>query len=220
MRTGITSASFSGIAGWLLALAACSTPPGPPTVDQSHRRPVNARADVDLQVCMNELHNTRLLQTQAQRRAQSAAATLEGIAARQQMLAAMQATIGAPDLANRVFTLHFGFGDARVAVPDDIAAVLVASARSAPLIVLRGRTDGSSDTPAESRIAQARATAVRDYLVSAGVDPGRIRATHQPAGDHVADNASSAGRQLNRRVEIELYGVLPVPFDPATIVRR
>jgi hypothetical protein len=39
-----------------------------------------------------------------------------------------------------------------------------------------------------------RAAAVRDYLVAAGVDPARIRATYQPAGDHVADNASAGGR--------------------------
>ena len=146
--------------------------------------------------------------------------TLGAIAARQQLLASVPRTVASQDLANRVFTVHFGFGDAGVVVPDDIAPVLVDSAKSAPLIVLRGRTDGSADTPAESRIAQARALAVRDYLVSAGVDPARIRATYQPAGDHMADNASPAGRRLNRRVEIEVYGVQPVPFDPAVTTPR
>ena len=220
MRTGVPIISCVRFLPWLLTLAACGTPPGLPTVDESRRRPVNARADVELQVCANELHNTRLVQTQAERRAQTAAATLAGIEAQQQMLIAMQATMAPPDLANRVFTVHFGFGDTTVAVPHEVADVLVAAAKSAPLIVLRGRTDGTSDTPAESRVAQARATAVRDYLVAAGVDPARIRATHQAVGDLVAENASSAGRQLNRRVEIELYGVLPVPFDPAAVTRR
>jgi outer membrane protein OmpA-like peptidoglycan-associated protein len=51
---------------------------------------------------------------------------------------------------------------------------------------------------------------VRDYLVAAGVDPARIRATYQPAGDHLADNVSAGGRGLNRSVEIELYRALPV----------
>lgn len=223
MRRGfpfVTCVTGFSFVPWLLALVACTTPPGPPAVDESRRRPVNAQADVELQVCMNDLHNTQLLQKQAQRRAQTAAATLASIAAHQQVIAALQSTVGPPDLANRVFSVHFGFGDASVAVPDDIAAALVASARSAPLIVLRGRTDGSRDSPADSRIAQARAAAVRDYLVAAGVDPARIRATYQPAGDHMVDNTSSAGRQLNRRVEIELYGVLPVPFDPAGFARR
>ena len=83
-------------------------------------------------------------------------------------------------------------------------------AKAAPLVVLRGRTDGLSDSSGESRIAQARANAVRDYLIAAGVDPTRIRATHQPSGDHVADNRNPQGRNLNRRVEIEVYRALPL----------
>ena len=77
-------------------------------------------------------------------------------------------------------------------------------------MLLRGRTDGASDTAAESRIARERAAAVREYLVGVGVDASRIRATYQPTGDHVADNSSPASRGLNRRVEIEVYRALPV----------
>jgi outer membrane protein OmpA-like peptidoglycan-associated protein len=58
---------------------------------------------------------------------------------------------------------------------------------------------------------------VRDYLVAAGVDPARIRATYQPAGDHVAENASASGRGLNRRVEIELYRALPVAMASLSV---
>ena len=86
---------------------------------------------------------------------------------------------------------------------------LVEEAKTAPLVVLRGRTDGTTDSSAESRIAQARANAVRDYLIAAGVDATRIRTTHQPSGDHLADNGSQRGRNLNRRVEIEVYRVTP-----------
>ena len=67
--------------------------------------------------------------------------------------------------------------------------------------------------PAESRIARDRANAVRDYLVGAGVDPARIRATYQPAGDHAADNSSPSGKGMNRRVEIEVYRALPVAMS-------
>lgn len=83
---------------------------------------------------------------------------------------------------------------------------------------LRGRTDGSSDAPGEPHRPRACA-AVRDYLVAAGVDPARIRATYQPIGDHVADNSSDSGRGLNRRVEIELYCALPIgmPGTPPAI---
>jgi outer membrane protein OmpA-like peptidoglycan-associated protein len=86
-------------------------------------------------------------------------------------------------------------------------------------VLLRGRTDGAIDTLAEGRIARDRAAAVRDYLVAAGVDPARIRATYQPVGDHVADNDSASGRDLNRRVEIELYRALPVAQVASSIAR-
>jgi outer membrane protein OmpA-like peptidoglycan-associated protein len=219
MQKGVAFVTCLRALPWVLALGACSTPPAPPGVDESRRRPVNARAEVELQVCANELHNTRMQQAQAERRAQAVSATLAALAAHQQALAAARTTTAATAIANRVFTVHFGFEDAKLAVPNDIGEVLKAAARAAPLVVLRGRTDGISDTPAERHIAQARAVAVRDYLVAAGVDPARIRATYQPSGDPIADNASSAGRQLNRRVEIELYGMRPVPFDPPPATR-
>ena len=195
---------------WLLVLASCSSPPKPPTVDESQKRPVNSQMAVELQVCKNDLQNTRILATESSRIAETTAATLANMAARQQLLAAMQAPASPQFLANSVFTVRFEFGSAHVVIPADAAASLIADAKTAPLVLLRGRTDGATDTPAESRVARNRAAAVRDFLVAAGVDPARIRATWQPVGDHVADNGSATGRGLNRRVEIELYRALPV----------
>ena len=194
---------------WLLALASCSSPPKPPTVDESQKRPANSQMAIELQVCKNDLQNTRILATESSRIAETTAATLANMAARQQILAAMQAPTSQQPQANTVFTVRFDFGSTRVAIPPDVTSALVEDAKASPLILLRGRTDGTSDAPAESRIARERAAAVRDYLVAAGVDPARIRATDQPAGDHVADNSGASGRGLNRRVEIELYRTLP-----------
>lgn len=195
---------------WLLILAACSSPPKPPTVDESRKRPVNSQMAVELQVCRNDLQNTRILATESGRLADTTAATLAHMAARQQVLAAMAEPAAPSARANSIHTVHFGFGSTRVVVPQDMAAALIADAKAAPLVLLRGRTDGSSDAAAESRIARDRAAAVRDYLVAAGVDAARIRATYQPAGDHAADNTAAAGRALNRRVEIEVYRAAPV----------
>lgn len=204
---------------WLLALASCSSPPKPPTVDESQKRPVNSQIAVELQVCRNDLQNTRILATESSRIAETTAATLANMATRQQILAAIQAPTSQQPQANTVFTVRFDFGSTRVAIPSDVTSVLVEDAKASPLILLRGRTDGASDAPAESRIARERAAAVRDYLVAAGVDPARIRATYQPAGDHVADNASTSGRGLNRRVEIELYRALPVALSAAAVAQ-
>lgn len=195
---------------WLLLLGSCSAPPKPPTVDESLRRPANSGLAVELQSCKHELHNSRIQATESGRLAEATATTLASLAAHQRMLATLQEANKGKVLPNSVYTLHFGFASTLVVVPPEAATALVEEAKIAPLVLLRGRTDGATDTPAESRVARERAAAVRAWLVSAGVDPARIRATHQPAGDHVADNRSAAGRSLNRRVEIELYRALPV----------
>ena len=200
----------------LLLLGSCGSPPKPPRVDESVKRPANSAISVELQVCKSNLQNTHILATESSRLAEIASANLERVSARQQAIAARAAlsTTSAP--ANSIFTIHFEFGSTRVAVPVGMASPLVDNARIAPLVVLRGRTDGASDSAAESHIARARAAAVRDYLVGAGVDPARIRATYQPAGDHTADNSSPSGRGMNRRVEIEVYRALPVAMNATT----
>lgn len=211
--------AFTPLVPWLLLLASCSSPPKPPTVDESQKRPVNSQMAVELQVCKNDLQNTRLLATESGRLAETTTATLANLAARKQILAAVQGPAGQQTQANSIFTVRFEFASTRVVIPPDIAVTLIEDAKAAPLVLLRGRTDGTSDVPAESRIARDRAAAVRDYLVAAGVDPARIRATYQPAGDHVADNASTGGRSLNRRVEIELYRALPVALTTTTVAQ-
>jgi outer membrane protein OmpA-like peptidoglycan-associated protein len=204
---------------WLLLLGSCGSPPKPPTVDESQKRPVNSAMAVELQVCKNDLQNTRILATESGRVAESTAATLQQLAARQQAIAALQARATAPQ-ANTVFTVRFDFGSTRVAIPAEMLAALVEEARAAPLVVLKGRTDGTADTAAESRIARERAAAVRDYLIAEGVDAARIRATYQPAGDHTADNAGTPGRAMNRRVEVEVYRAAPVAVGVAAALAR
>ena len=189
-----------------LMLVACSSPPKPRTVDEAQKRPANAQIAVELQVCKNDLQNTRILATESNRLAETTAATLAHMAARQQLMASIQEKAA----ANSLRIVHFDFNSTRVSIPTAEASALVEEAKVAPLVLLRGRTDGTADSPAESRIAQARANAVRDYLVAFGVDPTRIRTTHQPSGDHLADNRNPQGRNLNRRVEIEVYRALPV----------
>lgn len=197
-----------------LTLVACSSPPKPPTVDETQKRPANALMAVELQVCKNDLQNTRILATESGRMAESTAATLHQLAARQRAIATLQAQASG-SRPNSVFTIRFDYGSSRVSIPREMSAALIDEARQAPLIVLKGRTDGTSDSPIEGRIARERATAVRDYLVAAGVDAPRIRATYQPAGDHAADNTATTGRAMNRRVEIEVYRAAPVPVGVA-----
>lgn len=196
---------------WLMLLGSCSSPPKPPMPDESRKRPANIAMAVQLQTCAHELHNARIVASEAQRAAASA-------------LSAPPVQLGQADevapQANGIYTVRFDFGSARVTLPPETAAAMVQEARQAPLVLLRGRTDGSTDTLGESRVARGRAEAVRDYLVAAGVDPARIRATHQPTGDHVADNGTSSGRGENRRVEVEVYRALPVAMTPFVVAHQ
>lgn len=195
---------------WLILLASCSSPPKPPTVDELRRRPVNTAMAVELQICKNDLMNTRLVASESSQAANASSAALASITARQLTLANARADLDQRPQGNLVFTVSFAYGSTRVDLPVDAAKLLLDTAKSAPLLVLRGRTDGVNESQGESRIARERALAVRDYLVAGGVEPTRVRATYQPVGDHAADNGSATGRAMNRRVEIEVYQALPL----------
>jgi len=51
-------------------------------------------------------------------------------------------------------------------------------------------------------LSQARADAVRAYLGSKGVAPGRMVAKGYGAANPIASNSTGAGRAQNRRVEL------------------
>jgi outer membrane protein OmpA-like peptidoglycan-associated protein len=69
-------------------------------------------------------------------------------------------------------------------------------------IEVRGYTDSMGKYASIMQITQMRAEAVRQYLLSQGVEPGRVRAVGFGAGSPLADNRIAAGRALNRRIEI------------------
>lgn len=189
----------------LLALGSCGSPPKPATVDESRRRPANAAAEVDLQVCKGDLQNTRVAARESALLADAAAAN----AARLRLQRPTEKCNQGSEQRNTIHSILFAFGSTKVAIPTAEATRLVEEARTAPVILLSGRTDGSSLHPAESRIARERAEAVKAWLAQAGIDPARIRTTWQPIGDHAVDNGTEGGRNLNRRVEIELYRFAP-----------
>ena len=60
----------------LALLGACSSPPKLPNVDESQKRPANAQMAVDLQVCKNDLQNTRIQANESSRLAETTTATL------------------------------------------------------------------------------------------------------------------------------------------------
>ena len=193
----------------LLALSSCSTPPKPPSVDEARKRVANSEGSVELQACRGALHNAQLQVTERTRFADSARAAFNNLAA------ARQADLARPepteDMRSVVYTVLFAYGSSRVNLAEELSTRLLRDAMNAPLILLSGRTDGETESQAESRIARQRSEAVRSFLIAAGVSTTRVRTTWQPVGDHVAENASAGGRALNRRVEIQIYRLAPRP---------
>jgi len=66
-----------------------------------------------------------------------------------------------------------------------------------------GHTDSTGSDELNNRLSDARASAVRDYVVGAGVRGDRVAGTHGfGKANPIASNDTAGGRQQNRRVEI------------------
>jgi OmpA-OmpF porin, OOP family len=66
-----------------------------------------------------------------------------------------------------------------------------------------GHTDNAGDAAKNLALSEARATAVKVYLASKGVDESKITATGHGSDMPSADNKTAAGRAKNRRVELK-----------------
>lgn len=69
-------------------------------------------------------------------------------------------------------------------------------------VEISGHTDNTGSKATNTRLSAARANAVRDFLISKGVDAGRMTAKGYGPDKPVADNKTVAGRAANRRVEL------------------
>ena len=72
------------------------------------------------------------------------------------------------------------------------------------VIELAGHTDSVGRDQNNMLLSQARADAVKTYLVSKGIEENRITAVGYGELRPVADNGSSEGRQKNRRTEVHI----------------
>jgi len=189
---------FTTLIAATLATAACSSPPQAPTVDDSKKRPVNVSQAIEVQTCRSELAATRIV--------------LNESIDRPRIITVPARPLDAVPTPNQVFVINFPLGSATVELSATEQAKLIEQARAAKFIVIRGRTDATADSIAETNLARRRAEATYSYLTTSlkvALPAEGIRMSWQGAGDRAQPEDTTQARQANRRVEIELYPVKP-----------
>jgi outer membrane protein OmpA-like peptidoglycan-associated protein len=84
-------------------------------------------------------------------------------------------------------------------------------------IEVEGHTDSVGGDEYNMKLSENRAGAVQSYLASQGINPDKVTAKGFGKTMPVADNATAAGRQMNRRVELVVSG--DILGNPITTTR-
>jgi OmpA-OmpF porin, OOP family len=87
---------------------------------------------------------------------------------------------------------------------DDLASKL--QGINLEVIIAVGHTDSVGSDAYNQKLSERRAKAVKDYMVSKGIDDKRVYTEGKGEKQPVADNKTAEGRAKNRRVEIEVVG--------------
>jgi outer membrane protein OmpA-like peptidoglycan-associated protein len=103
--------------------------------------------------------------------------------------------------------LFFDLGKATLkseSAPELKRILQVMSENKVLVIEISGHTDNTGSDEINNKLSLERANAVKDYLLKGGIDTARIRTKGYGKTKAKADNATEEGRQINRRVEIEI----------------
>ena len=87
---------------------------------------------------------------------------------------------------------------------DDLVGKL--KAVNLEVVIAIGHTDGIGSVAYNNKLSLRRASAVKAYLVSKGIEANRIYTEGKGKSQPIADNKTKEGRAKNRRVEIEVVG--------------
>ncbi len=79
------------------------------------------------------------------------------------------------------------------------------------IIEIGGHTDSSGSDSHNQILSQNRAESVKDFLISKGIDSGRINYKGFGATMPVSDNNTREGMRRNRRTEIRITGTVKLP---------
>ncbi len=87
---------------------------------------------------------------------------------------------------------------------DDLVSKM--SGLNLEVIIAVGHTDSIGTVEYNLKLSERRANAVKQYLVSKGVEKNRIYTEGKGKSQPIASNKTAEGRAKNRRVEIEMVG--------------
>jgi outer membrane protein OmpA-like peptidoglycan-associated protein len=84
----------------------------------------------------------------------------------------------------------------------EVAAALKDELDNGKMLVIEGHTDSIGSEEANQKLSQARAEAVRDFLIREGVDASKVQAVGKGETSPLVPNDTPEQRANNRRVEI------------------
>jgi OOP family OmpA-OmpF porin len=79
------------------------------------------------------------------------------------------------------------------------------------VIIAVGHTDNIGTFEYNQKLSERRANAVKDYLVSKGIEKNRVYTEGKSFKNPIASNSTAEGRAKNRRTEIEVVGTRAAP---------
>lgn len=107
--------------------------------------------------------------------------------------------------------VYFGTKSAELNREDESEAALLAVAKTlrehadVGCVEIQGHTDARGDAGYNLRLSLARAQAVRDWLVQAGIEPHRLTTRGFGGANALGSNDTDAGRAANRRVQFLIH---------------
>jgi outer membrane protein OmpA-like peptidoglycan-associated protein len=146
-------------------------------------------------------------QRQAQQSQQDAETTREKL--RTQLNSVLQTTESARGLIVNLSDVLFDTGKYTLKPATQVSLAKVATILQlypGLRVQVEGYTDSTGSPAFNQRLSENRADAVRDFLAQNGVPQGNVTAQGYGATNFVADNATAAGRQQNRRVNLVVSG--------------
>lgn len=114
------------------------------------------------------------------------------------------------DVARALSLQVINFEVDKAIIPDvnkpflDRAIKIITEVPNMKLMIL-GHTDEQASNAYNMQLSQERAEAVKDYLVSQGVDASKLTTKGMGETDPIATNATEQGRFRNRRIEFSVY---------------